>query len=684
MGAAGDVAIGGNMRYQIRHALVQYAADTIIEDVNFEIHDNEKVAIVGRNGCGKTTLLKLIAGDIEMSNIDSDETCGITMAGKQEIGFLRQISFENGDVTVEDEIKKSFDKVFDCEKRMKEIEDSLKQGVPSGSDEERILLAKYDGAQKEMEALRGYTWKQDMEIMFQKFGFDLEDLKRPIGTFSGGQQTKVAFIKLLLSRPDIMLLDEPTNHLDMPTIEWLENYLKSYDKAVVIVSHDRMFLDKIIDVTYEIEYHRIKRYVGNYSAFVKRKEEDLIKQEKDYELQQKEIERLTAWIEKWKNTPTKVAATRSKRMAIEHMVKIEKPVRFDTKAFKAMFTPERESYNDVLSVKNLKIGYDTELSTVSFELKKNERLAIIGENGKGKSTLLKTLIGEIEALDGTFTFGTNVQVGYFDQQKAVINDADPKQTVLDNFWETYPNLLRESVRGALGAFMFSGEDVEKEMGQLSGGEKVRLELCKMFYTKPNLLILDEPTNHMDMIGKEALEQMLKDFAGTVLFVSHDRYFIKQIATGVLDFTADGVRQYSGSYEDYLEEKAKREAGIIKSDTRVNSGISAANNGKNGATNISSQSDPTLKDVFDKKSYYNPGKIKSRLTRQLEKYEAQYAECDEQIAELKMKMLDPTLASAYSKLMEIQKELDAKEHEQETILERMLETETELLELEDVN
>ena len=330
------------MRYQIRHALVQYAADTILDDVNFEIHDKEKIAVVGRNGCGKTTLLKLIAGDIHMNNLDSDEECGITMAGKQQIGFLRQISFENGETTVEEEIKKVFESVFVCENRMKEIEEQLHQG------ENEQLLYEYDRLQKQMEAMRGYTWRRDMEVMFQSFGFPLEDLKRPIGSFSGGQQTKVAFIKLLLSRPDIMLLDEPTNHLDLPTIEWLENYLKEYDKAVVIVSHDRMFLDRVIDVTYEIEYHRIKRYPGNYSAFVKRKEEDMIKQEKDYEEQQKEIERLTTWIEKWKNTPTKVAATRSKRMAIEHMVKIEKPRRFDTKTFHAMFTPRIESYTEVL------------------------------------------------------------------------------------------------------------------------------------------------------------------------------------------------------------------------------------------------------------------------------------------------------------------------------------------------
>ena len=655
-----------NVRYQIRHALVQYGADTILEDVNFEVHDKEKIAIVGRNGCGKTTLLKLIAGDIHMNNLDSDEECGITMAGKQEIGFLRQISFTDGEVTVEEEIKKTFSPVFACEARMKEIEKELQNG------ENQSLLYEYDHLQKQMEAMRGYTWKTDMEIMFQQFGFPLEDLKRPIGSFSGGQQTKVAFIKLLLSRPDIMLLDEPTNHLDLPTIEWLEDYLKNYDKAVVIVSHDRMFLDRVIDVTYEIEYHKIKRYPGNYSAFLKRKEENLVKQEKDYEEQQKEIKRLTEWIEKWKNTPTKVAATRSKRMAIEHMVKIEKPRRFDTKTFHAMFEPRMESYTDVLTAKKLKIGYDKELSEVSFLLQKKERLAVLGENGKGKSTLLKTLVGMLEPLGGSFTIGPNVEIGYFDQQRAVVNDADPEQTVLDNFWETYPKLLREDVRSALGAFMFSGEEVEKKMGQLSGGEKVRLALCKMFYNRPNLLILDEPTNHMDMVGKEALEQMLREFSGTVLFVSHDRYFIKQIATGVLEFGKDEVRQYQGGYEAYLEEKRKREAGIIKDISRKDATVAVSKEkGQN----------PTLEDVFDKKTYYNPGKIKSRLLKQLEKYEKQLAESEERANELKLQLMDPALGTDYEKLMALQEKLEAEEHEQETLLERMMETETELEELE---
>ena len=653
------------MRYQIRHAIVQYAADTILEDVNFEVHDKEKIAIVGRNGCGKTTLLKLIAGDIEMSNLDSDEECGITMAGKQSIGFLRQISFTDGDATVEEEIKKTFAPVFACEARMKEITELLQHG----SDQQ--LLYEYDNLQKQMEALRGYTWRQDMEIMFQQFGFPLSDLKRPIGSFSGGQQTKVAFIKLLLSRPDIMLLDEPTNHLDLPTIEWLENYLKNYDKAVIIVSHDRMFLDRIIDITYEIEYHRIKRYVGNYSAFMKQKELDLIKQEKDYEEQQKEIQRLTEWIEKWKNTPTKVAATRSKRMAIEHMVKIEKPRRFDTKTFRAMFTPRIESYTDVLTVKKLSIGYDTELSCVSFLLQKKERLAVIGENGKGKSTLLKTIVGLQQPLGGSFTFGPNVEWGYFDQQKAVVNDADPEQSVLENFWEEYPDMLREQVRSALGSFLFSQEEVEKKMGQLSGGEKVRLALCKLFQTKPNLLILDEPTNHMDMLGKEALEQMLKDYEGTVLFVSHDRYFISQVATGILEFASDVsgeavVTQYRVPYEEYLQEKGRKTPTVQPS--------------KQNVTSVKNVAEPTLSDVFDKKTYYNPGKIKSRLTKQLEKYEKQLAESEERVSELKLQLMDPSLGTDYEKLMTLQSRLEEEEHQQETLLERMLETETELEEL----
>lgn len=655
------------MRYQIRHALVQYGAETIIEDVNFDIHDHEKIAIVGRNGCGKTTLLKLIAGDITMANIDSDESCGIAMAGNQKIGYLRQISFEDQEISVENEILKVFEPVFACERRMKELTDIME------TDHDQKWMYEYSSLQDQMEAMGGYTYRRDMETMFQKFGFDLKDIARPIGTFSGGQQTKVAFIKLLLSRPDIMLLDEPTNHLDLPTIEWLEGYLKNYNKAVVIVSHDRMFLDRIIDVTYEIEYHRIKRYPGNYTTFMKLKEEAALKQEKDYEEQQKEIKRLTEWIEKWKNTPTKVASVHSKEKQLEHMVLIEKPRRFDTKAFRGQFLPRTTSYTDVLTLKALEIGYDHVLSKVSFTLKKGERVAIIGENGKGKSTLLKTLMGQIPSLGGSYTVGTGVEVGYFDQQAAVAESMYPNKTVLNDFWDMYPTLKEVEVRNALGSFLFTGEEVFKTLGQLSGGEKVRLALCKMFKMRPNLLILDEPTNHMDLIGKEALENMLKNYTGTILFVSHDRYFIKEIATGMLDFKQDKTVFYDCGYEEYLERLQKEE---LKQQQLNQAKEEAERNEKK------SDKTPTLNDVFDKKTYYNPGKILSRLKQQMAKYEKQLEESEQRLADLQMQIMDPALASDYTKLMELEEQKQKEEQNQESLLERMLETETELEEMQE--
>lgn len=655
------------MRYQIRHALVQYGAETIIEDVNFDIHDHEKIAIVGRNGCGKTTLLKLIAGDITMANIDSDESCGIAMAGNQKIGYLRQISFEDQEITVENEILKVFEPVFACERRMKELTDIME------TDHDQKWMYEYSSLQDQMEAMGGYTYRRDMETMFLKFGFDLKDITRPIGTFSGGQQTKVAFIKLLLSRPDIMLLDEPTNHLDLPTIEWLEGYLKNYNKAVVIVSHDRMFLDRIIDVTYEIEYHRIKRYPGNYTTFMKLKEEAALKQEKDYEEQQKEIKRLTEWIEKWKNTPTKVASVHSKEKQLEHMVLIEKPRRFDTKAFRGQFLPRTTSYTDVLTLKALEIGYDHVLSKVSFTLKKGERVAIIGENGKGKSTLLKTLMGQIPPLGGSYTVGTGVEVGYFDQQAAVAESMYPDKTVLNDFWDMYPTLKEVEVRNALGSFLFTGEEVFKTLGQLSGGEKVRLALCKMFKMRPNLLILDEPTNHMDLIGKEALENMLKNYTGTILFVSHDRYFIKEIATGMLDFKQDKTVFYDCGYEEYLERLQKEE---LKQQQMNQAKEEAERNEKK------SDKTPTLNDVFDKKTYYNPGKILSRLKQQMAKYEKQLEESEQRLADLQMQIMNPALASDYTKLMELEEQRQKEEQNQESLLERMLETETELEEMQE--
>lgn len=668
------------MRLQIKHALVQYGADTILEDADFEIRGNEKIAVVGRNGCGKTTLLKLIAGKLPMSNPDSDERCMFLLSGGQTIGYLEQINFEDKAISAEDEIKKVFQKTYAVRDEMREIEKQLQ------TDSDEKLISRYAALQKEWDALDGDSCEREMAIMFARFGFPKEDLQKPMGTFSGGQQTKIAFIKLLLSRPDILLLDEPTNHLDLPSIEWLEDYLKKYEKAVVIVSHDRIFLDRIADVTYEIEYHRVRRFAGGYSSYIEQKEALLVKQEKDYEAQQKEIKRLSEWIEKWKNTPTKVAAARSKKMAIEHMVKIEKPRRFDRTTFRAHFLPRQESFTNVIEAGALAIGYDETLTQTSFTLRRGERLAVIGENGRGKSTLLKTLTGQVPPLGGEFRYGGNVEAGYFDQQSAVINDMDPEQTVFDNFHDEYPRLTNEQVRSALGAFAFTQEEVERKLGQLSGGERVRLSLCKMLYTRPNLLILDEPTNHLDIFGKEALEQMLNEYTGTVLFVSHDRYFIKRIATQILDFENGGAVFYPCTYEEYLEERRKR----LEREQRMQQGeapfrnTSAAKSSGGSAGSEKTQEKKEGGGFFGERQeeiLKNPGKERARLERKTAKLEEELSASEELLGKLQQEYNDPEAAADYERLGRVQQQITEQEELQEELLGQIMELEEALSELE---
>ena len=673
------------MKLMIKGALVQYGADTILNNVNFEIHDNEKIAVVGRNGSGKTTLLKLISGKIKPANPDSDEQMTFILAGGTRIGTLDQISFENTDKTCLEELKSIFEPVYECARQMEQAERALSDA--SEADQE-ALLKKYESLQRRFKSLGGYDCELEMQIMFQKFGFDPDDIKKPLKNFSGGQQTKIAFMKLLLSKPDILLLDEPTNHLDLPTIEWLEEYLKKYKSAVVIVSHDRSFLDNVTNITYEIEYGRVKRYSGSYSSFVKQKQADFEKQEKDYEAQQKEIQRLQEWINKWENTPTKVSSVHSKEKILERMVPIEKPHKFDTKNFKASFTPRIESYSTVLKANELEIGYDHILAKATFQVKKKEKLAIIGANGKGKSTLLKIITDKIPPLGGSFEFGKNVEWGYFDQQQAMIINADPDQSILDNFWNEYPKITATQARSALGCFLFGGEDVEKKIGQLSGGERVRLSLCKLFYSKPNLLILDEPTNHMDMIGKEGLEQALSNFEGTVIFVSHDRYFIEKTATCILEFEDEKTVFYEMGYSDYKEEKKKRE--LINNGSAKTSDIAAESTRKHAGTNS-----PAIriarnnKEITESNPYTdeknllikrNPGKLESRIKKKLEKAENELYASEERLTELKEALADPSRSSDYQKLMEIQQEIESEEEKQEALLTQMMQLEEELNDL----
>ena len=630
------------MLYQICHGAVSYADDVILQDINFEIRNTEKIAVVGRNGCGKTTLLKLINGEVELDKRDSDEDIFIAKSGNPQIGYLRQIAFEDTTITLEQEIRKVF---APMEKRKKELE-AAAAALEQDYSQEKV--ERYTAMEEAFKEDGGYYYEKEYDVLIRKFGFTEEERKKPLSDFSGGQQTKIAFIKLLLSKPDILLLDEPTNHLDITTIEWLEGYLKNYPKAVVVVSHDRMFLDNVVDVVYEIEYGTATRYPGNYSNFMTRKKENYEKLMKDYQAQQKEIARLQRMVDRFKNKPTKVSMAHSKEKAIEHMVKIEAPDRFDTKTFHADFEPEKETGNDVLSVSNLEVGYDRPLSHVSFELKKGEKLGILGGNGLGKSTLLKTLVGQIPALAGEYHFGTNVQIGYFDQQMAMYSGS---KTVLDDFWDEFPNLTETEARSALGAFLFSGDDVFKNIDMLSGGEKVRLALCKILKRKPNVLILDEPTNHMDIVGKETLESMLCDFSGTLIFVSHDRYFVRKVSNRLLVFEDGTTHLYQFGYEEY-QEKLEREAAESEENERKQSPVFGGAISQNGQQRENS----------GRKEYYNPGKERSRLEKKIKKAEEELAAKEERLEELKAELLLPQYQSSYSKLTEIQEQIDALEEE----------------------
>ena len=663
------------MLYQISNGAVAFGDDVILHSIDFEIRNTEKIAIVGRNGCGKTTLLKLISGEVEMEKLDSDESAFIAKAGNPEIGYLKQIAFDDPDVTLEQEVRKCFVKM---DERKAELARAAAELEHDYSDEK---VARYTAMEEAFKDDGGYYYEKEYEVMIRKFGFSDDERKKPIRDFSGGQQTKIAFIKLLLSKPDILLLDEPTNHLDVTTIEWLEGYLKSYPKAVVVVSHDRMFLDNVVDVVYEIEYGTARRYPGNYTNFIARKKENYDKQMKDHIAQQKEIERLQRMVTRFKGKPTKTSMAQSKQKAIDRMVIIEAPDKYDNKTFHANFQPEKETGNDVLYTSELAIGYDHPLSVVSLDLKRGEKLGILGGNGLGKSTFLKTIVGKIPALSGEYRFGTNVQIGYFDQQMAMYTS---NKTVLDDFWDEYPNLTETEARNALGAFLFSGEDVFKNVNMLSGGEKVRLALCKILKTRPNVLVLDEPTNHMDIVGKETLESMLKDYKGTLIFVSHDRYFVKKVATQLLVFEDGTTNLYQFGYEQY-QEKLDREAeesknvyrgnaifgGAISqngssqtgSDANRSTSQTAAAGNVGESTNANSAAQAGGMAVSSTgKVYYNPGKERSKIQKKVKKAEEDLAVKEAKLDELKAELMKPEYQSSYSKLTEIQNEIDALEEE----------------------
>ena len=524
------------MYYQINKGCKSFGTAEVFSDLQFEIRDKEKIALVGRNGSGKTTLMKIIAGELELDSGDIHK-------GKEiRIGYLAQTTFSNDNVTVEEELLSLYQKIHDLNLKLLEISQKMADKY------EESMLDEYARLQHEFEALNGYTYKQEMMTVFTKFGFREEDLQRLISTFSGGQKTRLAFVRLLLSKPDILLLDEPTNHLDMATIEWLEGYLRHYEQAVVLVSHDRMFIDHVADIVMEMEFGTLTRYPGNYTQYQTLKTLNQEKQLSAYKRQQKDIQRLEELIEKFRYKKSKAAFAQSKITYLNKLDRIDNP-KSDQKNFKARFHARLRGGKTVLTCKDLVIGYGEPLATINLEILHGQRIAVIGPNGHGKSTFVKTIMGLVEPLGGEMLMGHQIETGYFDQELAEFHSG---KTLIEELWDEYPLLTHTQIRTILGSFLFTADEVFKNVNVLSGGEKVRLSLAKLMMLQSNFLILDEPTNHLDLLGKEALEESFKEYNGTLLFVSHDRYFIQKMATGVLSIENGEAVYYPISFTEFTE------------------------------------------------------------------------------------------------------------------------------------
>ena len=628
------------MNYRIVNGSISYGAETILEEINFEIKEKDKIAIVGRNGSGKSTLLNAIVDNSMLEEGIGEEKFNIYRQGNPIIGFLKQMEFEDSSKTLIEEILKVYEPILNLEDKIAKLANEMQDNT------NQKLIKEYTEALDKFNVIGGYTYKKEYEVALKKFGFTEEDKSKTMDQFSGGQRTKVAFLKLLLSKPDILLLDEPTNHLDITAIEWLENYLKNYTKSVVIVSHDRMFLDRIVNKVYEIEYATMTEYIGNYTEFERQKRINYEKQLKDYEYQQAEIKRLQAIADRFRYKPTKAKMALSKLKKIEQMQIIEEPNKYDLKTFHLNFNIKMESGKSVLTVKDLEIGYGKPIQKVSFNLYKGQKLAIIGENGIGKSTLLKTLNGNIPKIDGSFEYGYHVDRQYFDQQ---IEFKNPENTVFDDFYETFPELTTTQIRTILGTFLFSGEDVFKKIKVLSGGERARLQLCKIFKKGPNLLLLDEPTNHMDIIGKESLENILKEYKGTLIFVSHDRYFVNKIADSLLVFKPGNVIFFDGTYEEYEEKYREYEDDV--------SYMQEGNNLSNQKPlKDEKYSHEKLENAKSNNQYFINKEIKKAKAK-IEKLEQEINKLEAEIANLKQEMSKEEYSTDYLKLKDLQEEID---------------------------
>ncbi len=629
------------MQIKINNACFGFGGEELLENFSFEVNTGEKIAIIGRNGSGKTTLLKILTGDIELHQPDNTPPIFVKI-GSPTIGTLKQMTFDNENITLFEELLKCYQNVIDLENKLAELQQKLE------TDYSDKIVNQFSKTHDEFERLDGYSYKSELSSVLASFGFSENDKKKRLCEFSGGQKTKIAFIKLVLSKPDLLLLDEPTNHLDIKAVNWLENYISAYKKAVIIVSHDRAFLDNTINVVYEIEHKKLKRYVGNYSKFLQTKEENYDSQLKMYEAQQREIADITAFIERFRYKATKATAVQSRVKYLEKLERIPMPQKADNKAFHSSIKPNVESGSEVLNCVNLKIGYvkDAPLSTLNFKVMRGDRLGIIGGNGLGKSTLLNTLMEKLPPLSGHFKFGYNTEIGYFEQ---LASKSDSSKTIYQEFYECFPKLNDREVRSSLGAFLFSGNDVNKKLSELSGGELVRLELCKIFERKPNVLVLDEPTNHMDITSKETLESLLSAYKGTVIFVSHDRYFVNKIANKLLIFDSPEPKFFEGKYSEYAHPNTK----IVEAVTKK---IEAKPKPEKIEYPVDFD-DPKEENPLLSLSAYQLRKEKSKTENQLKKLEEKSADAENKLKQLNEDFVDPEIATDFVKLMEIQAEME---------------------------
>ncbi|MBP1039821.1 ABC-F family ATP-binding cassette domain-containing protein [Vagococcus sp. BWB3-3] len=633
-----------------------FGADTLFKHIHLEIQDRSRIALVGRNGAGKSTLLKIIAG------IDEPDEGSISKIKQLTIGYLDQHTGFQSEKPIWEEMLTAYDGLRAMEARLRELEYQIGQPEQiADNDNYQRLLTEYDQLQHDFNEQNGYGYEAEMKAVLNGFQFDESFYLRPVNSLSGGQKTRLALAKLLLESPDLLILDEPTNHLDIETLAWLENYLQNYRGSLLIVSHDRYFLDKIVTEVYDLSRQKMTHYKGNYTRYLELKEEQLAQDWKAFEKQQTEINKLEDFVARNLVRASTTKRAQSRRKQLEKIDRLDKPVG-DEKSARFLFGIERESGNVVLHLEAGAIGYDQTILSepVNLDIRKREAIALVGPNGVGKSTLLKSIIKEIPFIKGDAQLGTNVSIGYYDQEQANLRS---NKTVLQELWDEHPTTPERDIRSVLGSFLFSGEDVEKTVPLLSGGEKARLALAKLSMNKENFLVLDEPTNHLDIDSKEVLEHALIEFNGTILFVSHDRYFINRIATKIVELSATGSKLYLGDYDYYLEKKLE-EAELAA--------LQAAE-----SNNLSKTAElATSRNQFQQ-SKDEQRAIRS-LTRKIEQLESQLLTIESQIETIQVDMSNPDYFEDHQKLLTLQRQLNELEQEQETLLE---EWETLSLELE---